>query len=1117
MLDKLKHLFRAEPVAQVTQAVKVQTIDTGLSYTLPSVHPDAWLAAPFAYPEAAELGARLGQLHLSGLGHVHEQSFVLPWQAVHQILHDDELSHVSAVLKLPEPSSCRPQLTSHGSLTDPDFAIHLTGWVDGRGVPLRRTPKVIGATLEVDGLTQLMSPAVWDLVQTWTAFHRTPPAERDITFKESVWARMRKWAVAAHAPLSDYLEHTVIVTPERLKLDLGRRSIGDDRVVEVCPTFEGAPARWLEMFDRQPLQSSYSVPEGPTQTKVILSEPVRQVLAEIKRMPGRRVVGARAEAFVRNPFAALGPTAAAVLDADHVEQALAAAGVTSQRFTGYVDRDEKGWLAGVGIDVLSRAPDDNRKDSTATESTRCTFSDANELAHFCDRLAKRLQAGNQWCAWDEYDLELTPASIDELRQLQAWLGEWRTISLRAQQSALLNLANYSDRVSEFGVEKPYALPFLQQRGVDLDWFVDNVLFGLVVKPEGSFYSTLVTIKKDDLPSIKSLIDEATAAGKSEVQLPGAPAPIPIDDARRAIDDLCAASEDIREGTFNPDQLGKQEPKSESDSSGSSSKAERKQLVLKANIDRLEHAEERKELLALPAGAQPELPASLRPTTQLKRHQHEGVARLQHLWRHAPTACRGCLLADDMGLGKTLQLLTFVAACIEQEDDLKPVLVVAPVALLENWKGEVEKFFEAGSISVLTLYGRTLASLRLGPDEIDPELRELGLTKLLRPGWVGDARLVLTTYETLRDLEFTLASQDWSIMVCDEAQKIKNPSAMVTRAAMKQKVRFRVACTGTPVENSLIDLWCLFDFIQPGLLGALSQFQRTYKQPIEAKTEQQKARVAELRILIEPQTLRRTKMEVARDSLPRKLEDESCRALPMSGQQLSQYWIALDKLKQQREDNPSSVLQSLHYIRRICSDPHWQRPDEALRLPLKQVLDESPKMRWLVDLLQGLKRQSDPVRGEKIIIFCEFRDLQIQLQRVIREAFGLDVFVVNGDTSASHEVENSRQKLIDRFQTSKGFNTIVLSPLAVGFGVNIQAANHVIHFTRTWNPAKEDQATDRAYRIGQDRDVTVYYPSVVGQGFESFDTVLHRLLTWKRELAGDMLNAPGDLAAADFDL
>jgi SNF2 family DNA or RNA helicase len=374
---------------------------------------------------------------------------------------------------------------------------------------------------------------------------------------------------------------------------------------------------------------------------------------------------------------------------------------------------------------------------------------------------------------------------------------------------------------------------------------------------------------------------------------------------------------------------------------------------------------------------------------------------------------------------------------------------------------------------------------------------------------------LTTYETLRDLEFTLAAQDWSMMVCDEAQKIKNPSAMVTRAAKKQKVRFRIACTGTPVENTLLDLWCLFDFIQPGLLGALNSFQRIYKQPIEAKTETQKTRVAELRQLIAPQTLRRTKVEVAKDSLPQKLEDNGCRSLPMSSHQQSLYWAALSRLKRDRETNPSAALQTLHAIRRTCSDPYWEQPEVALRMPLTALLVESPKLGWLVKQLERLQVASDPMRGEKVIIFCEFRDLQVLLQKVLKERFRIDVFVVNGDTSASMEVENSRQKLIDRFQRAPGFNVIVLSPLAVGFGVNIQAANHVIHFTRTWNPAKEDQATDRAYRIGQDRDVTLYYPSVIGQGFESFDTVLHRLLEWKRGLAQDMLNGSGELSTADF--
>ncbi|MBF0143206.1 MAG: restriction endonuclease [Magnetococcales bacterium] len=150
-----------------------------------------------------------------------------------------------------------------------------------------------------------------------------------------------------------------------------------------------------------------------------------------------------------------------------------------------------------------------------------------------------------------------------------------------------------------------------------------------------------------------------------------------------------------------------------------------------------------------------------------------------------------------------------------------------------------------------------------------------------------------------------------------------------------------------------------------------------------------------------------------------------------------------------------------------------------------------------------------------MVFCEFRDLQRTLQRVVTERFGVTPDIINGDTSASSGAANSRQKRIKAFQERGGFGVIILSPLAVGFGVNIQAANHVIHFTRTWNPAKEDQATDRAYRIGQSRDVHVYYPVVVAKDFLTFDAKLDALLEWKRGLSTDMLNGTGELTPADF--
>lgn len=171
------------------------------------------------------------------------------------------------------------------------------------------------------------------------------------------------------------------------------------------------------------------------------------------------------------------------------------------------------------------------------------------------------------------------------------------------------------------------------------------------------------------------------------------------------------------------------------------------------------------------------------------------------------------------------------------------------------------------------------------------------------------------------------------------------------------------------------------------------------------------------------------------------------------------------------------------------------------------------MGWLVNLLRGLG--ADQSGNHKVIIFCEFRELQLILQRVIAAVFGFAPSIVNGDTSADPQTTENRQKLINTFQNKPGFNAIILSPLAVGFGVNIQAANHVVHFTRTWNPAKEDQATARAYRIGQTRIVNIYYPGVVSPNFPSFDVRLDALLAKKRELAADMLNGCSDLKVDDF--
>jgi hypothetical protein len=236
---------------------------------------------------------------------------------------------------------------------------------------------------------------------------------------------------------------------------------------------------------------------------------------------------------------------------------------------------------------------------------------------------------------------------------------------------------------------------------------------------------------------------------------------------------------------------------------------------------------------------------------------------------------------------------------------------------------------------------------------------------------------------------------------------------------------------------------------------------------------------------------------------------------MSNEQLGLYAGVVHLFNNQADDDEERRLHHLgvlQYLRLVCADPRQYGietfvPEEPLLYRRK-----APKMDWLLRTLQGIR-----TKGEKALIFAEHRDVQRLLQHYIRVEFGVVPQIVNGDTSVAAKAQRSRQRVIKEFQRAPGFGVIILSPLAVGFGINIQAANHVIHFLRHWNPAKEDQATDRAYRIGQSRDVYVYCPLSVARDFKTFDVKLDELLARKRALAGDMLKGTGAVSAAEFDL
>ena len=1080
------------PRGPSASAIAVAWNRDGIEYR-PEPPREDWLSDAGSFGADTELAMLLGQLEEEGFAELDAARVKLGWQDFYRLAASPE--HVSsvAVLKLPAMEAWRPTLSSNKTLIDEGFAVSITGWVDPSGQRPQGNVAIEGAIIKTGERVALLPENAWRVVESVAQFWARLASERGADSNRQAWSAIRSHAASAGADMTDYLRKTVVLTPERLRIGMRKCDVGDAKLVEVQPGFDGAPERWLEIFDRlHEVPERYDIPDGNGIVHVMLSPEVRTVLREIRKMPGRRVAGDRANAFLRNPFATLGPDASKVIDPAQFEKARDDAGVSFARFTARALRDEKGYPYDCALLVEETV-------NGELLSKELRFEGPQDLEKFVAKLDARIAAAAECCHWLGYDLEILGDTPDQAKLLREALRDMAAPG-GVRASEIFDLSRYSERVAGFGVEKPYYSPFITRKKDDDGWFPENVDFGLCYTPEGGGETVAVVLNDETMATFREEISKAQEENRDTFDFPGCPKPLPVAWANEALETLGKAREDVAKREFDPEKPATK-----------AKAAERKGLVVKPNVNTLDYEESRGALA--PTGAPPRLPASLLPEITLKEHQLSGVAWLQHLWSLSPVACRGALLADDMGLGKTVQLLTFIAAAIEEQPSIDPFLVVAPVSLLENWKEEIAKFFTPGAMRVLTLYGPSLTEKRVPKRSLDEDLVQGGATRLLTPGWLGGAKVVLTTYETLRDLEFSLAAQHWSVMICDEAQKIKNPNALVTRAAKKQNARLKIACTGTPVENTLTDIWCLFDFVQPGLLGALKEFGNLYRRPIEAESDLEKKRLAELRAIIEPQKLRRTKAEVAKD-LPKKIEVDACRRLPLSDRQRALYADAVAAFRKREKGGPASGLQSplglLQYLRRLCSDP---RPPGHISTdcePIAEIERRSPKMAWLLTQLREIE-----AKGEKTIIFCEFRDLQRTLQRAIGERFGTVPDVINGDTSADSANANNRQRRIKKFQDKPGFGVIVLSPLAVGFGVNIQAANHVVHFTRTWNPSKEDQATDRAYRIGQTKDVYVYYPVVVARDFLTFDAKLDKLLDWKRDLSTDMLNGAGDVSPAEF--
>ena len=427
---------------------------------------------------------------------------------------------------------------------------------------------------------------------------------------------------------------------------------------------------------------------------------------------------------------------------------------------------------------------------------------------------------------------------------------------------------------------------------------------------------------------------------------------------------------------------------------------------------------------------------------LRPYQKVGFSWLSYLNELGFGAC----LADDMGLGKTLQMITFVERLRVQSQGKARVLLVVPASLVGNWQRELEKF--AHDLDCLTLYGTSANKMNeQWADVADGELRDKLPT------------LCITTYAMAQKIEI-VSRMVWDVLVLDEAQAIKNPNVKQTRSLKAVSSNMRIALTGTPVENDLSNLWSVFDFLNPGMLGTLKEFKK-----YTSELEQETSGYAPLRNMISPFLLRRLKTDRSIISdLPDKYEINQY--VKLSRKQVVLYRKVVNELEEALKTGDDQfstikrqglVLATIMKLKQICNHPDQYLGQGGFSLA------DSGKFQMLAELSETIYE-----KRERVIVFTQFREMCEPLSRLLEGVFGRPGCVIHGQVPAK-----TRTKLVERFQGEEYVPFMVLSLKAGGTGLNLTAANNVIHFDRWWNPAVENQATDRAFRIGQTKDVMVH--------------------------------------------
>lgn len=607
---------------------------------------------------------------------------------------------------------------------------------------------------------------------------------------------------------------------------------------------------------------------------------------------------------------------------------------------------------------------------------------------------------------------------------------------------------YSDRVIEIGVYKPKFYPFICP-------YKSCWIAGASVEtPQNG--TTKVTINsEEELEKLKREIQSAKENKKGIVE---------YNNTQLDIEDAMFLAQTAEKQLKDPSQPAKVESENGNEA--------RNVLIIEENAEELGFAVKER---AIEKGDKYTLFTDpfLQEGFSLKDHQKEGVAWLQHLYK---SKASGCLMADDMGLGKTLQILYFIDWHSRKYANHKPYLIVAPISLLENWKNEYERFFMQPRMKINMLTSKDVT--RKFDKSIVDKMQKMDI--------------ILTNYESLRISQLNFCAVEFDVVALDEAQKIKSPGTLVTNAAKALKCNFKIAMTGTPVENSLLDLWCIMDFCVPGLLGNAKAFAAQYQNPLKKEDTDIVALGNEVHDKLGVYFMRRLKKDAAKD-LPDKIELKEKVLMPPV--QKEAYASVVNDYTSGIQPN---MLVTIMHLREVSEHPYLY-DSTLLNHETDEIVDTSARLQATIKFLDEIKKKE-----EKVIIFVERKETQKMLQKLCLKRYGIITKIINGDTPSivkrNMPNKQSRQSSIDEFQAVDGFNVIIMSPVAAGMGLNVTAANHVIHYSRHWNPAKENQATDRAYRIGQTKDVFVYYPMAVRSDIKSFDETLDDLLSRKTSLA-----------------